>query len=124
MLYTDANFQGDLSFLLAGSYPIWHTWAQANDVLTSVRCLPPDGTTAIVLFGGSDFRGEMHVLFGSRSDLSILNFDDATSSIIITGGTWKLYESANYRGNSKIRAKGYLDSYLQQYKHTSSVKLL
>ena len=123
MFYTDSDFQGGLSFLLPGTYPIWHTWDESsNDAVTSVRCLPPEDATAIALFEEENFRGDMRVLFASRSDLSIVNFNDKVSSAIVTGGTWKLYEHTNYEGQSLTLEKGYQQSAIVI--QVSSVKLL
>ena len=38
----------------------------------------------------------MVVLEDSIDDLSIIDFNDATSSFIITGGEWTIFESPGY----------------------------
>ena len=67
--------------------------------ISSARALPPDGTIAIIaLFAHGDFDGRMTVLYGSSSHLPSLEFGDAVSSVIVIGGTWRVYERSNYQG--------------------------
>jgi len=77
-----------------------------NDALTSVRCLPADNTTNIVLFQHDYYRGRMLVLSRSNPDLADDSFDNDVTSIIITGGTWQLHSRFNYQGNSVTLGQG------------------
>jgi len=77
-----------------------------NDVLTSVRCLPADNTTNIVLFQHHYYRGRMLVLSRSNPDLADVSFDNDVTSIIITGGTWQLHFRFNYQGNTITLGQG------------------
>ena len=43
----------------------------------------------------------MVVLEDSVDDLSSIDFNDATNSFIITGGTWTLFENADFTGNGE-----------------------
>ena len=43
----------------------------------------------------------MEVLEDSNDDLSSIDFNDATNSFIITGGTWTLFENPGYTGHDE-----------------------
>ena len=83
-----------------GNYASPASWGGPANQISSARALPPPGTTAIALFQDSDFRGRMLVLSGSSSSLPFVDFNDKLTSVIVTGGTWRLYEHTNYQGSS------------------------
>ena len=85
-------------FLRPGRYNSAISWGGPGNHITSARALPPDGTIAIVLFAHGDFDGRMTVLYGSSSHLPSLEFGDAVSSVIVIGGTWRVYERSYYQG--------------------------
>ena len=93
-------FYGDPSVLTAGYYRSTFRWGQTNNHLTSLRCMPPDGTRAIVLFDYSNFERQLRVLYGSENDFGNIDFHDKPASAIVTGGCWMLYEHPNYQGRS------------------------
>lgn len=92
--------------LTAGYYSSAPRWGGSGNQISSARALPPDNTVAICLFQHANYQGRMLVLYGSNSHLPSLNFGDAISSIIITGGTWTLFEHSNYRGRSSRLVQG------------------
>ena len=67
-------------------------------MLTSARALPPSGTAAIALFEHPNYEGRMVVLYGSNPNLGSVDFHDAMSSFIVTGGSWTLCEHPDYQG--------------------------
>ena len=73
----------------------------SGDHLSSARVLPPAGVKAIVLFEHYDYTGRMLILIKSLNYLSILVFSNRVSSIIVIGGTWKIYDHPNYQGLSQ-----------------------
>ena len=77
------------------------SWGGHANEISSVRPLPPSGTSAIILFRYGHFGGRMVVLEDSVDDLSSIDFNDATNSFIITGGTWTLFENADFTGNGE-----------------------
>ena len=77
------------------------SWGGRANEISSVRPLPPSGTPAIILFRYGHFGGRMEVLEDSNDDLSSIDFDDATNSFIITGGTWTLFENPGYTGHGE-----------------------
>jgi hypothetical protein len=87
-------------------YPNPSTWGGNANEISSVRPLPDSSTEAIVLFRYAHFGGRMVVLEDSVDDLSSIDFNDATNSFIITGGTWTLFESAGYTGKGAILPEG------------------
>ena len=105
ILYQDKNFNretfatGRLHIVRPGRYNTPISWGGPGNYITSARALPPDGTIAISLFQHSNFEGRMTVLYGSANHFPALDFDDQVGSVIVTRGTWKLYERSNYQGN-------------------------
>ncbi len=47
------------------------------------------------------YAGRMVVLYSSHQELPFLDFNDKISSVIVTGGTWTVYEHTVYHGHSK-----------------------
>ncbi len=125
IFYADPNYQGDPSVLSAGSYSSTLAWGKNNDVLSSLRAVPPQGTTSIALFEHSEFSGKMLVLYGSASTLGDYNYHDIASSAIVTGGTWELYEHSAYTGTLLYTlSQGHYPSFVGKHDKVSSVKLV
>ena len=100
LLYQHINFEGQSYILRPGSYSTPSNWGGTGNRISSARALPPKGTKAIVLFQHINYRGRMLVLYGSNSDLPVIDFNDKLSSFIIIGGHWTLYEHTKYQGRS------------------------
>ena len=77
-----------------------------NDAVSSVRCLPANGTRNMVLFQHDRYRGRMIVLSSSNPDLGGVSFDNDVTSLVITGGTWQLHSSSNYQGFDVTLGRG------------------
>ena len=115
ILYDAADFQENVSSIIRpsvispGSYPFSGipTFGLPNDVLSAVRCLPAEGTPAIVLFTDHFYFDQMQVIYSSNPNLALTNFDNMASSFIITGGTWELYSEANYYGSRVTLGQGH-----------------
>ena len=106
LLYTDTNFGGTSYLVSPGNYPHYSNWGGSNDKLSSIRALAPAGTTAIMLFQHTLYRGRMLTLYSSESDFPSRGFNDQLSSFIITGGTWGLYQHTNFGGSSSSFGPG------------------
>ena len=115
ILYDTADFEENVSSIIRppvispGSYPFSSipTFGLPNDVLSAVRCLPAEGTPAIVLFSDHFYFDQMQVIYSSNPNLALTNFDNMVSSFIITGGTWELYSEANYYGSRVTLGQGH-----------------
>ena len=111
LLYEHHDFNpqsvGQTRILSPGNYPSSLSWGGNGNRISSARVLPPQGTDAIVLFQHSNFQGRMLVLYGSSNHLTSLDFNDAVSSFIITGGHWTLYEHDNYQGRHATYRPGH-----------------
>lgn len=94
ILYTDNNFNGEAIVLEPGAYA---SLGLKDDTFSSLRPLPPQGATAAVLFEDANFCGRMLILTKKYNRLNRMAFNDKTSSIIITGGTWAVSQHA-WRG--------------------------
>ena len=64
------------------------------------------GTPAIALFRHHHYFGVMQVLNSSNPNLTLINFDDLVSSLVITGGVWELYSEVNYTGSNVTLGQG------------------
>ena len=108
ILYGASGFSGSSSVIGPGSYPFINipTFGLPNNELSAVRCLPAEGTPAIVLFDRHFYLGEMHVINSSNPNLELTNFNNKASSFIITGGVWELYSEANFTGSMVTRGQG------------------
>lgn len=106
LFHEHKNFLGSTHLLRAGYYASAPSWGGPGNQISSARALPPDGTTAIVLFQHDIYRGRMLVLYGSEPNFPFVNFGDHVSSVIVTGGTWTLYEHSNYQGRSSRLGPG------------------
>lgn len=107
IFYKHSDFKGESYILTPGNYPSPSSWGGQANSITSARALPPAGTKAIILFQNSDFEGRMLVLYRSQSSLPFLNFNDKTSSIIITGGSWTVYNHSDFKGSLKTLGPGH-----------------
>ena len=92
------------SVVSPGMYPFF--LGLPNNVLSAVRCLPAEGTPAIVLFEHYYYFGRMQVLYSSSPNLALTTFDNVVSSFVITGGVWELYSEANYTGSNVTLGQG------------------
>ena len=111
ILYVDSNYAGSSSVVGPGrrDYEFGYGangFGLPNDAITSVRCLPADGTERLVLFQHDYYRGRIAILSTSTSDLANEGFDDDVTSLIITGGTWQLHSGTNYQGSSVTLGQG------------------
>ena len=115
ILYDLAEFEENdniPSVICPGNYPFNFsnnetTFGVPDNVLSAVRCLPAEGTPAVALFEHHQYFGQMQVIFSSNSDLSLINLNDAVSSLVITGGTWQFYSEANYTGSNVTLGQGH-----------------
>ena len=107
LFYEHKNFLGSSFLLRPGSYASPQTWGGSGNYISSARALPPKGTTAIMLFEHSDYRGRMVTLYSSHDDMPFLDFNDKISSIIVIGGYWTVYEHTEYRGHSQRIGPGH-----------------
>ncbi len=85
IFYSDSNFNGEASILDPGAHA---SLGSKDNTFSSLRPLPPQGTTAAVVFEGAKFCGSMMVLTKAYNRLANMGFNDKPMSIIITGGTW------------------------------------
>ena len=114
ILYDLADFEENdnmPSVIGPGNYPFNFsnnepTFGLPDNVLSAVRCLPAEGTPAVALFDHHRYFGQMQVISTSTSNLSLINLDDAVSSLIITGGMWEFYSEANYTGSTITLGQG------------------
>ena len=98
IFYVDEYYHGDPCILAPGNYPSSYSWGTHDNDLTSLRALPPNGTIAIALFE-HNFEGPVLVLYESHNNLQLIGFDDQVSSAVVTGGSWCLYEHADFTGS-------------------------
>ena len=85
-----------------------------DNSLSSVRRLAVPGTVAIFLFFNQRYYGSVLQLNSSTARLSANQFNDRTSSFIVTGGTWQLYSESDYQGESVTVGEGFYNiSYLR-----------
>ena len=98
IFYEHINFMGSAHILGVGYHSSAPKWGGAGNHISSARVLPPQGTTAIVLFQHTNFQGRMVVLTSSNNHLPSINFNDHVSSIIVTGGSWNVYEHTLFQG--------------------------
>ena len=95
ILYGAAGFSGYTYVIGPGSYPQFSTstFGIPENSLSAVRCLPEEGTQALVLFEDGHYVGQMQVIYSSNPNFAFTNFDNAVSSFIITvcigGSLWK-----------------------------------
>lgn len=106
LLYEHENFQGRSYIVNPGNYPSSNNWGGPGSSISSARALPAPGTKAIALFDDDEFRGRMALSYSTRSSLPGIDFNDRTSSFIITGGSWTLYSGTAFRGGSVTYGPG------------------
>ncbi len=106
LFYQDHNFLGTTTLLTPRSYSSPPSFGGNGDRISSARAIPPLGTDAICLFEHGNYQGRMLVLYGSSPYLRLLDFNDRVSSVIITGGSWTLYEHRDYNGRTTTLSAG------------------
>ena len=111
ILFLDSNYAGSSSVIGPGTrdYEFGYGangFGLPNHAITSVRCLPADNTENMILFQHGYYGGQKLVLSSSNPDLTNGGFNEYTSSLIITGGTWELHSDTNYQGSSVRLGKG------------------
>jgi hypothetical protein len=105
-IYTGADYSGTSLVLMPGRYSSLENMGFKNDSLSSVKV--PTGWR-VTLFKDADFEGSATVLTSSTSSLSSLNFDNATSSLVVEAaplGQVVLYTNKRYDGTSQVLAPG------------------
>ncbi len=105
IFYTDCSYGKDPAILRPGNYGWVAYWGQGNDILSSIRPVPPSGTVAIVLYEHYNNEGRELVLYVSV--LSLPNFNDIVSSVAVTGGSWRLYQHNGFKGSGVTVGVGY-----------------
>ena len=100
---TSDIFGGASSVIGPGDY-LNATFGIPDDELSSLRCLPASSVQAIALFRHDQYLGNMHVLYSPSENLS--NFDNITSSFIVTRGEWQLFSGRSYTGSSVTKGVG------------------
>ena len=95
--------QGDYPFNFSSNET---TFGLPDNILSAVRCLPPEGTPAIVLFKHHRYFGQMRVIRSSNPNLALIDFDELVSSLVITGGVWEFYSEVNYTGSNVTLGQG------------------
>ena len=110
----DTDFQGTStisSVIGQGNYPFNSssnepTFGLPDNTLSAVRCLPPEGTPAIVLFEHDRYFGQVQIIRSSSPNLASINFDNMVSSLVIIDGVWELYSEVNYAGSNVTLRQG------------------
>ena len=104
LFYENDNFLGNVFIKTPGYYA---SLANFGNSISSARALPPQGTNAILLFEHINYAGRMVALYSSQQDLPFLDYNDHISSVIVTGGSWTLYDHSNYHGSYQTIGVGY-----------------
>ena len=100
IFYECPDFIGIAHVLKIGSYASPPSWGGSGKEISSARALSTKGTTAISLFEHVNYRGRMLTLYDSEPSMPFHEFDNKVSSVIVTGGSWTLYEQTEYTGRS------------------------
>ncbi len=107
LFYRDDNFNGNTVLLVPQYYSSAPSWGGPGNAISSARAIPPPGTVAICLFQHGNYQGRMLVLHGSSTRLHEMeDFNDQVSSVIITGGSWMLYEHTDFQGRAQTLGPG------------------
>ncbi|MDP1533312.1 MAG: beta/gamma crystallin-related protein, partial [Rubrivivax sp.] len=114
----DGGFQGRCVVLRPGEYPSL-TAMGLNDRISSVRSIPakqrvadnryapaPGAPSQIEFFAREDFAGRSYSTGNAVPDLRGNRFDDRTSSIVVTGGTWQVCADPGYAGTCALLRPG------------------
>ncbi len=105
--FNDHDWDSAKSFLLQpGDYSSPQTWGGPRNTISSARALQPRGTNAIAIFEHPYFCGAMTVLYNSHTYLPHIDFNDKISSVIVTGGSWSLFDHPSFTGVSVTRYTG------------------
>ena len=125
LFYEHPNFVGSTHVINSPYHASALNWGGSGDRLSSARVLPPAGVKAIVLFEHHHYNGRMLTLYGSHNDLRYLLFNDRVSSIIVIGGTWKIYKHTEYEEPSQtLSFSEYPNGFNLEDNTLSSVQLL
>jgi hypothetical protein len=65
-----------------------------------------DGSAAIELYGGTDFRGRSIMVENNLWDLSNTQWDGRASSLIVHDGTWQVCSEPGYQGRCSVFTRG------------------
>ena len=95
LFYDCPGYSGKVVVLYPGYYANLCTMGM-NNIISSCRSIPSTYCTQIFLFAEKNYGGRMITLTGSDCNLCDNGFDNATSSFIITGGTWSMYNNPCY----------------------------
>ena len=111
LFYQHVQYEGTALLLSPQYYPSPSTYGDCGgNQLSSARAIPPLGVTGICLFEGEEYNGDMLCLYESTPSFNSNGFNDRTASVIVTGGTWKLYAGTSYRGASTEFVQGHYPS--------------
>jgi uncharacterized protein with FMN-binding domain len=105
LIYKDTFFQGSVQALYPGSYNM-SALTIGNDALSSIRV--PSGWS-VRLYKDSNYGGSYIDLTGDDTDLSDKSFDNAASSIVVTGTSDTspvVYKDGSYSGTSQTLHPG------------------
>lgn len=105
LLYADTVYTGSSQALYPGDYDL-SSLKIGNDELSSLRI--PSGWT-VTLYQNSGFGGSSVTLTSDTVDLSSVSFNDAASSIKVTGPSASfpvIYKDGNYSGSSQTLRPG------------------
>jgi hypothetical protein len=106
LLYSDANYQGNCLRIAPNLNAVKLGALGSSPCCSSARPLP-SGSPVIVIFRDSNYRGPCLIVKGPMPDLTTQNFNNSTTSAFVIGGTWALYDGANYTGASKTLQPGW-----------------
>ena len=109
VLYEDSASDEDGNSAVIGPGPVTYLdgdFGIPDNSLSSIRRLPVSGPPAIVLFQHNKYFGDLLVLNSSCANLTMADFDNITSSFIITGGFWQFYVDFDYQGNTNALGVG------------------
>jgi hypothetical protein len=105
----------------------------SNDDIRSMQTVSEEATVAgdplnghVILFENANFRGQHVHIFQPEKDLSVLGFDNITSSIVVESGNWSFFFDHQFDGSytrqpifglgsihgSKLLASGTIPSHL------------
>ena len=96
ILYKDSGFRGQNLILEEGTHSTLNIGKFSNDILSSLLPLPPSDTPKILLFQDSFYHGRVITLTREIRDLSTIDFENQTSSIIVLGGEWQIFNKPDF----------------------------
>ncbi|KAM8840087.1 uncharacterized protein crybg2 [Spinachia spinachia] len=107
--YSHVDYSGNQYILEKGVYNNCADWGAEESRICSVQPIlraPSDSSrtsTEIILYSEPDFKGECHVFNLNQEDLSEALM---TKSCRVSEGSWVLYASKQYSGNSYVLSEG------------------